>query len=264
MSDVANTIRDLLGCRVDRDTIIATLDAVEVPPYEHDVCHFQKYLSAFVRLVEWPEKPVFVEVGIGYALDRHHGPVNGQSTWALLEGCQTAHLYSIDICYDDAEHMRYNVARTRYNGVQPPAFFRWTPLAQDAVSGMRKVVERSALRWPRADYGWDLFLHDGDHDVMAQTFEYELAWRYLKPGGWLLSDDYTWGLPEHGAWRNFLARHGNPPMRALGACAIVQKPLNLPVALPGNVDFHIAECILLALAAKRAYEGHVYPDEGKK
>jgi hypothetical protein len=53
---------------------------------------------------------------------------------------------------------------------------------------------------------FDIFLHDSDHGVECQTFEYELAWHMLKPDGYLISDDITWG--EHMAWQRFLARHG--------------------------------------------------------
>lgn len=54
---------------------------------------------------------------------------------------------------------------------------------------------------------WQFFLHDSDHEVWCQTYEYELAWNFLAPGGVLATDDSTWGTPEHKAWPNFLKRH---------------------------------------------------------
>ena len=38
----------------------------------------------------------------------------------------------------------------------------------------------------------DFFLHDSEHSYDGMTFEYNLAWKYLKPGGLLVSDDISW------------------------------------------------------------------------
>jgi hypothetical protein len=35
----------------------------------------------------------------------------------------------------------------------------------------------------------DLFFHDSEHTYENQSFEYRVAWRHLKPGGMLISDD---------------------------------------------------------------------------
>ena len=35
----------------------------------------------------------------------------------------------------------------------------------------------------------DIFLHDGDHRFKTKLFEYETAYRYIKKGGVIMSDD---------------------------------------------------------------------------
>ena len=67
---------------------------------------------------------------------------------------------------------------------------------------------------------WDLFLHDSDHDIFCQTFEYEFAWACLREGGCLLSDDTVWG--GHKAWDNFCFSKGLTSSK-LGNIEKVQK-----------------------------------------
>lgn len=40
----------------------------------------------------------------------------------------------------------------------------------------------------------DFFIHDSEHSYECMTFEYQQAWRYLKPGGLLVSDDISWNM----------------------------------------------------------------------
>ena len=75
---------------------------------------------------------------------------------------------------------------------------------------------------------WDVFLHDSDHEVACQTFEYECAWWFVRPGGLVISDDVCWGKnagdgPEHGAWDAFCKRHEVTAFE-LGAARAVRKP----------------------------------------
>jgi predicted O-methyltransferase YrrM len=58
---------------------------------------------------------------------------------------------------------------------------------------------------------WDFFLHDSDHWIECQTFEYAFAYACLKKGGWIFSDDYEWD--GHFAWRNFVAANGLKEIR---------------------------------------------------
>lgn len=65
----------------------------------------------------------------------------------------------------------------------------------------------------------DLFLHDSEHTYDTMSFEYEIVWPHLQPGGLLLSDDVTW----NGAFPDFCKLHGVKPvyfwMPGLGAVA---------------------------------------------
>lgn len=71
-----------------------------------------------------------------------------------------------------------------------------------------------------------LFVHDSDHNFETQTFEYESAWRMVRPGGIIASDDILWGDPPHQAWAKFLARHNISPssVRMIGNAAYFRKP----------------------------------------
>lgn len=92
---------------------------------------------------------------------------------------------------------------------------RWLPrrkFSQDALADI--FLESGA---------WDVFLHDSDHGVWCQTFEYEVAWHFVKDRGYILSDDISWGNPPHHAWDLFCERHSLSPWK-LGNASVVRKP----------------------------------------
>lgn len=91
-------------------------------------------------------------------------------------------------------------------------FDRWNPRAK---------LSRDVLtdeRWN--DIEIDLFLHDSDHEYENQAFEYAWAWDHLKPGGFLISDDFVWAGGR--AWAEFAARV-NRPWYIIGSASIMQK-----------------------------------------
>jgi predicted O-methyltransferase YrrM len=62
--------------------------------------------------------------------------------------------------------------------------------------------------------GVDLFLHDDLHTVKHMSWEFELVWPRLAPGGMLVADDAGF------AWTRFLRRiHGGPPINIEGTGA---------------------------------------------
>jgi hypothetical protein len=95
---------------------------------------------------------------------------------------------------------------------------------------------------------WDLFLHDGDHDIFCQTYEYNFAYGCLKPNGYIASDDHTWG--QHDAWKNFLSNHGLVSVK-MGSVEIAQKPAYAPVF--ENIELHHDQCIALAENAEEMW-----------
>lgn len=93
-----------------------------------------------------------------------------------------------------------------------PVDSTWYSLTQTSQVALPYVMEGAIF---------DGFLHDSDHEYETQHFEYEWAWEHLQPGGFLMSDDYTWG--EGRAWEEFLSTH-NLGYYTLGYMAIVRKP----------------------------------------
>lgn len=87
---------------------------------------------------------------------------------------------------------------------------------------------------------WDIFLHDSNHDVGCMSFEIELAWRFVTPGGIVACDDYTWGTPPHRAWDKFCIRHKSIPIQ-LGSVQYVVKPKDEPVAALDALKRNILE-----------------------
>lgn len=135
---------------------------------------------------------------------------------------------------------------------------RWRTYPKESIYALPEIF---------ADTGpWDVFLHDSDHGVGCQTFEYELAWHCVKPGGYILSDDYTWGSPEHHAFARFCERHGLASRGFLGSCIVVRKPENPadPLLIMGSwfelwLNKKVREALDLANNAAIAYGERGYP-----
>ncbi|MDX6507194.1 MAG: hypothetical protein QOG06_1838 [Gaiellaceae bacterium] len=64
-----------------------------------------------------------------------------------------------------------------------------------------------------------LFLHDSLHTTRQMLFEYRLAWRRLRPGGLLVSDDVFWNP----AFWAFTSLH-RVPFRHIGAVGVTRRP----------------------------------------
>lgn len=98
-------------------------------------------------------------------------------------------------------------------------------------------------------YGaFDLVLSDGCHEVKDMTYEYEFAFAILKPGGYLIADDTSFG--NNGAWENFLSTH-DLQEDFFGDARIVQKPSYVPVF--DNIEFYHDQCIALAENAEELF-----------
>lgn len=87
---------------------------------------------------------------------------------------------------------------------------------------------------------WDLAISDGNHDIRAQTYEYEFMFAALKPGGYLIADDTSWN--NHGAWQKFLQNHGLKETM-FGDARIIQKPHFIPIYADERVN---KECLEVA------------------
>lgn len=115
------------------------------------------------------------------------------------------------------------------------------------------------------NYGpFDIFLHDSNHDVKHQTYEYNSAWGFLKPGGYLVTDDHGWG--GHDAWYKFL-KENNLKAIAMGDAQYVQKPMNygfVPAAKAvevHQVNLHLAEAAEAKWLAMGNKNSEVFGDD---
>lgn len=127
------------------------------------------------------------------------GVCNGVSTAVLLAALErngAGHLYSIDLpehtatTYPPGSFWEGKLGAVVPRG-QPPGWLvpgrlrgRWTlrlGRSQEMLPAL--LEEMDAI---------DFFFHDSEHSYECMSFEYDLAWRYLQPGGVLVSDDTTW------------------------------------------------------------------------
>ncbi len=95
---------------------------------------------------------------------------------------------------------------------------------------------------------WDAFLHDGNHDIFCQSYEYEFAYGCLKKGGWLCSDDVNWG--NNGAWKRFIETY-KLQEHTLGTLSMVQKTMP-PIRNYEAESYHL-NCVALAKEAEKKY-----------
>ncbi len=146
-----------------------------------------------------------------YALIRHARPLlavetgvhRGKSSVAILAGLRAngrGHLVSIDLPHDapylndDGKVEGCCVADGDTGHLIPRSWRdRWTLRLGDARDLLPGIVAG----------GLDFFLHDSLHSTAQMRFEYETAWRALRIGGILATDDVDWS----DAWDAFLASH---------------------------------------------------------
>lgn len=106
---------------------------------------------------------------------------SGISTLFILEALDKlgkGHLYSIDpfpFCGFEVIHPRYTLIKKK------------------SFEALAELYKKTGA--------WDLFLHDSDHWIECQMFEYVVAHSCVRHGGWIFSDDYEWDA--HFAWKKF-------------------------------------------------------------
>lgn len=151
----------------------------------HHPRHYQNLLGDVIM----QEKPrVMIETGVesGYSTE-----------WFLtsMDKVGIGHLFSCD------------PAPSGFYEANPIIHPRFTFMKEESYTALDKIFGQMGPI--------DLFLHDSCHTWECQTFEYEWAWGHVKSGGIIASDDTSWGMIipvfgaiKHGAWDQFLARHG--------------------------------------------------------
>ncbi len=158
------------------------------PPFS-GAMHFARDLAEFVK-----EKNLtkIVESGMGAS--------SVFLLWAL-DCLEKGHLTSMDPApwYPDVvTHPRHTFIKSR---------------SYDAILGVAMTTAP-----------WDMFLHDGSHNVFSQTLEYHFAWGCIRKGGWLVTDDYS--INGQHAWKDFAESVGFPEDKwvTLHPLQKIQKP----------------------------------------
>jgi predicted O-methyltransferase YrrM len=121
----------------------------------------------------------------------------------------------------------YSIDSSPPAGVFEVSHPRWSKYRQMSTEALPEIYERTGP--------WDIFLHDSDHEVWCQTFEYEVAWHFVRGGGLIMSDDIPWGTPPHRAWDRFCLRHGIE-YRMAGHCAVARTPAAQPGSPTTRID----------------------------
>lgn len=129
-------------------------------------------LESIYIIVRLLKPNLVVETGVGV--------IGMSSTYLLaaLEDNNYGHLYSID---PDKIYSLYGYHVG--SGIPEDLRKRHTLVNDYSQNSLEPLLKRIGQI--------DVFLHDGDHRFKTKLFEYETAYKYLKSGGVIMSDD-TW------------------------------------------------------------------------
>lgn len=172
--------------------------------------HYQEKLGDLIRA----EKPlVVVETGVWEGLGSEY-------ILKALDDNGAGHLYSVDPM--DPKHVTNGLASEevakhaqfyQQHPIEHPRFTLVMAKSQDALGIIFQVTGP-----------WGMFVHDSDHSAMCQEFEYEFAWKAVRSGGIIVSDDPFWGTPPHMTWDKFLVKHGITERHTMGNAQWIRKP----------------------------------------
>lgn len=140
-----------------------------------------KYISLWYVLVRRYKPEVVVETGVSM----------GWSTSMILYALnrnKKGRLYSIDT---DSDQTTKDWGGVGYLLTQELKS-RWDLIIGDSKETLKPLLDRLGTV--------DMFIHDSDHSYDVMKFEYETAWKYLRSGGILASDDVN----QSQAWQEFL------------------------------------------------------------
>lgn len=173
--------RDLEGANAflaDLNRAVSGVQRFHDKKFQH-VREFHAYRSLLYLFTRVVKPQSFIETGV----------LNGFSSAFILlamEHNTAGKLISIDLPSSDPEILDQGTGELpvdRKTGWAIPKSLR---TRHDLRLGPAQVLLPQAL----AEVGsLDVFLHDSDHSYTHMMFEMSLAWRYLRPGGWLLADN---------------------------------------------------------------------------
>jgi len=142
------------------------------------------------------------------------GVASGFSTTFILQALEdngAGRLYSIDL---PNSGMRFLPEGRGPGWVVPERLrTRWTLILGKTFEKLVPLLEEL--------HALDVFLHDSEHTYEAMTYEYEASWPFIKPGGFLLSDD----VGKNEAFTDFCRKKQRIPVVLNGRFGIVRKEI---------------------------------------
>jgi len=143
-----------------------------------------KYPIAWYTLIRKYSIERIVETGVSM----------GWSSFMILEALnrkKKGSLYSIDL--NDSEIVKENGG---VGYLVPPNYrIRWNLIIGDSKQHLEKLLDSLNQI--------DMFIHDSEHSDEHMSFEYNVAWKYLRKDGILCSDD----INHSDAFKDFTSMH---------------------------------------------------------
>lgn len=158
------------------------------PKILHYVSMFSPFRAPILYLICRFVKPdVVIETGVKDGFSTSF-------TLYALEMNKKGRLYSIDLPNRPGQELR----ETQSTGWLVPKEFhhRWKLILGSSRDKLPTLLENVR--------NVDIFFHDSDHSYENMMFEFDKAWGYLMPKGFLLVDDIT----ENSAFSEFIRKRG--------------------------------------------------------
>ena len=190
-------VKTILGIKKNRDMMVQICNEIdymisknntndEIVKYTSKKFNFVKYAIIWYLLIRKHHLKIIVETGVSM----------GWSSFMILTALQregSGKLYSIDIDTSNSVKQDGGV------GYMVPAHLKkyWVLEVGDTRKLLKPILSKLGKL--------DMFIHDSDHSYQVMSFEYDLAWKFLKKSGFLCSDD----INHSDAFDEFLIKHKN-------------------------------------------------------
>lgn len=150
------------------------------------------------------------------------GVCNGMSSLAILEAINDtgSTLYSVDLPeFPESDAEKFWSGKG--GSVVPPGKRPGWAIPDNLRDNWELRLGNSLYRLPDLMEELDkvdIFVHDSEHSYEMMMFEFCLAWKQLKHGGYLICDDHSW----NNAFHDF-AREKNLTKHRIGSLGLIQK-----------------------------------------